>query len=139
MSWPVALRFTALQWTTIVTGVMAVVLGMVYFGPDSLIRRPLPEGQVSIVVAVENFAPVWPVLFTLMGVALIGAASARRGRWLLVAHVLAMFGWTFYGSSILIGAILSEPPTPIVMGTTSLFVAAIHFALMHAHQDTGEA
>ena len=118
---------------------MAVVLGTVYFGPDSLIPRQLPDGQVSIVVAVENFAPVWPVLFTLMGVALIGATSARRGRWLIVAHVLAMFGWTFYGSSILIGAILSEPPTPIVMGTTALFVAAIHLTLMHAHQDAGEA
>lgn len=133
---PEVLRFTGLQLTSLITGVMAVVLGMVYFGPDSLIRRPLPEGQISVVVAVENFAPVWPILFTLVGVALIASATARK--WVVVAHVLAIFGWTFYGSAILIGALLSEPPTPVVMGITSLFVAAVHFGLMQAHQDAGE-
>ncbi|UTN93315.1 membrane protein [Gordonia phage Widow] len=130
---PAVLRFTGLQLTSLITGVMAIVMGLVYFGPDALIRRPLPPGQVSIVVAVESFAPVWPILFTAMGMALIGAVTSRR--FVLASHVLAVFGWSFYAASILIGALLSEPPTPIVTGTMSLFVALVHFGLIHAHQD----
>lgn len=133
MSLPDALRYTSLQLTSLITGVMAIVMGLVYFGPDSLIRQPLPSGQVSVVVAVESFAPVWPLLFTVMGMALIGAVTSRR--FVLGAHVVAIFGWSFYGASILIGALLSEPPTPIDESTMSLFVAAVHFGLIQAHQD----
>lgn len=133
---PTALRFTGLQVTSIITGFMAVVLGLVYFGPDALIRRPLPPGQISVVVAVESFAPVWPILFTAMGVSLILAVTGRK--FVLAAHIFATTGWAFYGASILIGAMLSEPPTPIVMGVTGLFVAAVHYGLMLAHQDQGD-
>lgn len=130
---PEVVRFTGLQLTSLITGVMAIVMGLVYFGMRPSSWPPLPSGQVSVVVAVESFAPVWPILFTVMGMALIGAVTSRR--CVLGAHVVAIFGWSFYGASILIGALLSEPPTPIVTGTLSLFVAAVHFGLIQAHQD----
>lgn len=133
---PAAFRFDGLQVTSLMTGVMGVVLGLVYFGPDSLIRRPLPPGQVSIVVAVERFVPVWPILFTAVGVSLIMAVTARR--FVLSAHIFAIGAWAFYSAAVLVGAVLSEPPTPIVMGVTAAFVALIHFGLMLAHQDAGD-
>lgn len=136
MSLPAALRFTGLQLTSIITGVMAVILGTVYFGPEEFIRRSSPAGQTSIVVYVESLGPVWPALFLIMGVGLILSITARRG--VIVAHVVAVFGWMFYGSALLIGAILSEPPTPIVTGVVAIGVAGIHFGLIQAHQEAGD-
>lgn len=148
MSLPAALRFTGLQLTSLITGIMAVVLGTVflgtvYFGPEEFIRRSSPIGQTSIAVYVESLGPVWPALFITMGVGLILSITARRG--VIVAHVLAVFGWMFYGSALLIWAILSEPPTPIVntgvvaivTGVVAIGVAGIHFGLIQAHQEAG--
>lgn len=133
-----ALRFTGLQLTSIITGVMAVVLGCVYFAPEEFIRRTTPpRGQVSIVMYVYQLGPFWPVLFIVMGVALILAVTSRRG--VVAAHVLAMFGWMFYGSALLLGSLFSEPPTPVVTGAIAVGVAGIHFGLLQAHQDAGDA
>lgn len=138
---PEVVRFTGLQLTSLIAGVMAIVtgvisspwLGLVYIGPDSLIRRSPPSGHVSVAGALESFAPVWPLLFMVMGMALIGAVTSRR--CVLGAHVVAIFGWSFYGAYILIAALLIGRPAPIVTGTMSMFVAAVHFGLIQAHQD----
>ena len=137
MRLPDALRFTGVQLTSIITGVMAVILGCVYFAPDEFIQRSLPPGQTSIVVYVTQLGPIWPVLFITMGMAIILAVTARRG--VLAAHVLAMFGWMFYGSALLLGSLFSEPPTPVVTGAIAVGVAGIHFGLLQAHQDAGDA
>lgn len=136
MSLPDALRFTGLQVTSIITGVMAVVLGGVYFAPESFIRRPLPPGQTSLAVYIEQRWPVWPALFIAIGVGLILSITARRG--VVLAHILAVFGWMFYGSAILIGAVFSEPPTLVITGAIAVGVAGIHFGLMQAHHDQGD-
>lgn len=136
MSLPDALRFTGLQVTSIITGVMAVVLGVVYFAPESFIRRPLPPGQISLAVYIEQRWPVWPLLFIVMGISLILAITARR--YVVLAHILAVFGWMFYGSAILIGAVFSEPPTLVITGAIAVGVAGIHFGLMQAHHDQGD-
>lgn len=136
MSLPAALRFTGLQLTSIITGVMAVVLGVVYFAPESFIRRPLPPGQISLAVYIEQRLPVWPLLFIAMGVGLILSITARRG--VVLAHILAVFGWMFYGSALLIGAVFSEPPTLVITGAIAVGVAGIHFGLMQAHHDQGD-
>lgn len=137
MSLPDAVRFTGLQVTSLITGVMAVILGCVYFAPEEFIRRSLPPGQTSIVVYVTQLGPVWPVLFITMGLALILAVTARRG--VVAAHVLAVFGWMFYGSALLLGSVFSEPPTSVVTGSIAVGVAGIHFGLLQAHQDAGDA
>lgn len=131
-----AVKFTALQGISIITGVMAVVMGLVYVGPETFIRRTLPPGQTTLVVAVESLGPVWPVLFTLMGIVLILAVTARR--FLLLAHVFAILVWSFYAACIIIGSLQSQPPAPIITGVMSAFVALIHFGLILAHQDAGD-
>ena len=137
MSLPDALRFTGLQVTSIITGVMAVVLGCVYFAPEE--HRGghlLPPGQPSLVVYIEQLGPVWPMVFLGMGISIILAITARR--YVVLAHILAVFGWMFYGSALLIGEVFSEPPTSVVTGAIAVGVAGIHFGLMQAHHDQGD-
>jgi tryptophan-rich sensory protein len=136
VSLPDALRFTGLQVTSIITGVMAVILGVVYFAPEESHGHPLPPGQPSLVVYIEQLGPVWPLLFLTMGVALILAVTARR--YIVPAHILAVFGWTLYGSALFIGEVFSEPPTSVVTGAIAVGVAGIHFGLMQAHHDQGD-
>lgn len=136
MSLPDALRFTGLQVTSIITGVMAVILGVVYFAPEVSHGHPLPPGQPSLVVYIEQLGPVWPMVFLAMGIALIMAITARR--YVVPAHILAVFGWMFYGSALLIGEVFSEPPTSVVTGAIAVGVAGIHFGLMQAHHDQGD-
>ena len=136
MSLPDALRFTGLQVTSIITGVMAVILGVVYFAPEESHGHLLPPGQPSLVVYIEQLGPVWPLLFLGMGISLILAITARR--YVVPAHILAVFGWMFYGSALLIGEVFSEPPTSVVTGAIAVGVAGIHFGLMQAHHDQGD-
>lgn len=138
MSLPDALRFTGLQVTSLITGVMALVLGCYYFAPEERFRRPLPPppGQPSLVVYIDQLGPVWPTVFLGMGIALILAITARR--YVVPAHILAVFGWMFYGSSLLIGEVFSEPPTSVVTGAIAVGVAGIHFGLIQAHHDQGD-
>lgn len=136
MSLPDALRFTGLQVTSIITGVMAVILGVVYFAPEESHGHPLTPGQPSLVVYIEQLGPVWPILFITMGMAIILAVTARR--YVVPAHILAVFGWMFYGSALLIGEVFSEPATSVVTGAIAVGVAGIHFGLMQAHHDQGD-
>lgn len=136
MSLPDALRFTGLQITSLITGVMAVVLGVVYFAPEESHGHPLPPGQPSLVVYIEQLGPVWPMVFIVMGISLILVITARR--YVVLAHILAVFGWMFYGSALLIGEVFSEPPTSVVTGAIAVGVAGIHFGLMQAHHDQGD-
>jgi tryptophan-rich sensory protein len=138
VSLPDALRFTGLQVTSIITGVMAVVLGVVWsFAPEESHGHPLPHPQPSLVVYIEQLGPVWPMVFIVMGIALILAITARR--YIVPAHILAVFGWTLYGSVLLIGAVFSElPPTLVITGAIAVGVAGIHFGLMQAHHDQGD-
>lgn len=136
MSLPDALRFTGLQVTSIITGVMAVVLGVVYFTPEESHGHPLPPGQPSLVAYIEQLGPVWPMVFLSMGIAIILAITARR--YVVPAHILALFGWMFYGSALLINEVFSKPPTSVVTGAIAVGVAGIHFGLMQAHHDQGD-
>lgn len=136
MSLPDALRFTGIQVTSMITGVMAVVLGCVYFAPEESHGHLLPPGQPSLVVYIEQLGPVWPMVFLGMGISLILAITARR--YVVLAHILAVFGWMFYGSALLIGEVFSEPPTSVVTGAIAVGVAGIHFGLMQAHHDQGD-
>ena len=137
MSFPNALRFTGLQVTSLITGVMAVVLGCYYFAPEERFRRPLPPGHPSLVVYIDQLGPVWPMVFLGMGIALILAITARR--YVVPAHILAVFGWMFYGSALLIGVGNPETaPTSVVTGAIAVGVAGIHFGLMQAHHDQGD-
>lgn len=143
MSLPDAVRFTGLQVTSLITGVMAVILGCVYCVPEEYRGRVVHPGVVhpgqtslAVYIYIDQLGPVWPLLFIVMGISLILAITARR--YVVQAHILAVFGWMFYGSALLIGAVFSEPPTPVITGAIAAGVAGIHFGLMQAHQDAGD-
>ncbi|MFD6518100.1 hypothetical protein [Rhodococcus sp. NPDC060176] len=121
---------------SLIMGLMAIVVGATYWGPTEWVRRPLPPNQTSIVVMVESIGPVWPVIFTVTGAALV--VASLLGRYVVAAHVLGIFGWMFYGAAIIVGAVLSEPPAPIVTGLIAIGVAGIHFGMTRAHQEVGE-
>jgi tryptophan-rich sensory protein len=89
-----------------------------------------------LVVYIEQLGPVWPMVFIVMGISLILVITARR--YVVLAHILAVFGWMFYGSALLIGEVFSEPPTSVVTGAIAVGVAGIHFGLMQAHHDQGD-
>ncbi|MFF0706976.1 hypothetical protein [Gordonia sputi] len=118
-----------------ITGVMAILVGVIYFGPSEWVRRPLPPGQVSLVSIIESAVPVWSILFCLTGAALVFCVMSRRH--LIAAHILAIFTWTFYGMALLLSAVLSEPPAPIVTGVIALGLVGVHWGLIQVHQEQG--
>lgn len=116
----------ALRNLSIGLAVFALVTGCLYaFAPEYLVRRPMPDGQSSVVQFVESIGPVWPFLFWCIAVLVALAAIYRRG--VLLAHCIAVFAWAFYGGCIVAGAILSQPPTPIVTGVMALSGASLHW------------
>ncbi|AON97480.1 hypothetical protein SEA_CHEWYVIII_58 [Rhodococcus phage ChewyVIII] len=116
----------ALRNLSIGLAVFALVTGCLYsFAPEYLVRRPLPDGQSSVVQFVESIGPVWPFLFWSIAILVALAAIYRRG--VLLAHCIAVFAWAFYGGCIVAGAILSQPPTPIVTGVMALSGASLHW------------
>lgn len=127
---------SGVRLVSLIMGAMSLMIGVAYWGPSEWVRRPLPPNQTSIVVFVEHIGPVWPLTFGGTGLVLI--ATALLSRWLVAGHVVGIFTWMFYGAAIIMGAILSEPPAPIVTGLMAGGVAAVHFGMMRAHQEAGE-
>jgi hypothetical protein len=95
-------------------GFGAIAVGLLYAGPESLVRRPLPAGQETLVVLIESAFPVWPFLFCVSGAVLM--VCAYRQRHILVAHGLVVGAWTFWGLCLIIAPLRSVPPTPIIVG-----------------------
>ena len=118
-----------------VTGTMNIAVGALYLGPSQLVRRPLPPDQISLVVYVESFGPWWVLMFALSGLWLLVATWRRRG--FLFAHSLSVMVWGFYGAAILLGAMFSEPPTPILAGAIAAFMAILHSALAFSCAERG--
>lgn len=118
-----------------ITGTMNIAVGALYLGPSQLVRRPLPPDQISLVVYVEGSGPWWVLMFIASGLALLLASRRKRG--FVVAHGVSVFVWSFYGLAILLGALLSEPPTPVLAGTIAAFMALLHFALSFASAERG--
>jgi hypothetical protein len=118
-----------------VTGCMNVAVGVLYISPEELVRRPLQPGQVSAVVYVENFGPVWFVGFLATGLALLLSASRAKG--FVNAHIAASVMLAFYSACILFSAVLTEPPVPVVHGTFAGFMAILHIAIARGDAERG--
>lgn len=116
-------------------GCAALWLASTYLGPEYLVRRPLPEGQVSLVQHIENVTPVWPWAFGVVGVLLLIATFTRR--CLIAVHGIAATLWMFYGLLLLTSALLSEPPAPILTGGISVWAAAMHFGCAVSWSERG--
>jgi hypothetical protein len=127
---------SGVRLVTLIMGAIAFVVGVVYLGPSELVRRPLPPNQTSIVVWVESIGPLWPTIFALTGVVLCVAAVFGRGT--VAAHVGGIFTWVLFGGAILVGALKSEPPSPIVTGLLAVGIGAIHFGMTFVREEVSE-
>ncbi|OZF40740.1 hypothetical protein CH296_00340 [Rhodococcus sp. 14-2496-1d] len=118
-------------------GIMQATVGVLYLPafPESLVRRPLLPGQVSAVAYIETIGPLWTVFF--LGTALALLAAAVRGKGFVNAHIAAAGISVLYGSCILISAILTEPPVPVVHGTYATFVGLLHICIAIGCRDRG--
>lgn len=116
-------------------GLTQIAVGLLYLGPTDLVRRPLPPGQVSFVVYVEQAGPYWVAGFILSSLLLLVAAV--RGKGFVVGHAAGVFICLFYGAAILLGAIRSQPPSPVVTATFACGLALIHFALAFGCAERG--
>ena len=129
----------ALRVVSVNLSLMAISYAIFYFGPSEWVRIPRDpedlENQVSIVQKVEGFGPVWPFLFMLGGVLVL--CSTLLGRGVIVAHGVAAGVWVTYGLAILLGALLSLPPTPILSGGGAIFAAITHIGMARAWAGEG--
>ncbi|WP_256980611.1 hypothetical protein [Rhodococcus sp. 14-2496-1d] len=116
---------------------MQATIGVLYLPtmPESLVRRPLLPGQVSAVAYIESIGPLWSAVF--FGTALALVVAAVRGRGFVNAHIAAAGVSVLYGSSILISAVLTEPPVPVVHGTYATFVGVLHICIAIGCRDRG--
>ncbi|KXF56132.1 hypothetical protein AXA44_02540 [Rhodococcus sp. SC4] len=121
--------------TAAVCGAMQISVGLLYLGPSQFVRRPLPPDQINLVQYIESAGPYWVIGFVLSGVVLLAASVRRRG--FVIGHAVAVFIWAFYGSAVLIGAVMSEPPTPILTGSISVWLALMHAALAYGCAERG--
>jgi hypothetical protein len=120
----------------LVMGTGQLTIGGLYgLAPEELIRRPLTPGQVSAVVWIESRGPIWVMLFAVTGVWLLGAAWLAHG--FVRAHIAAAGVWAFYSGCILYSAVLTEPPVPIIAGTTAGFVAVLNIVIARADAERG--
>lgn len=118
----------AARFLSFVIAFGTVLVGALYTGPETLVRRPLPPGQESIVVIIDHFFPVWPFLFAFTGAALAMSAYFTRG--LAYTHAGVVVTWSFYGLSLILAPIQSEPPSPILAGVIAMIFATINYAVV---------
>lgn len=119
-----------------VMGIGQVTVGGLYWlAPEELIRRPLQPGQVSAVVWIESFGPVWTILFVACGLWMLTTVLRRRG--FVRAHIAAAGVWAFYSGCILYSALLTEPPVPVIAGTVAAFVALLNIAIARGDAERG--
>lgn len=123
--------------TAATSGIMQATVGVLYLPafPESLVRRPLLPGQVSAVAYIEAIGPLWTAFFA--GTALALIVAAVRGGGFVNAHIAAAGISVGYGSCILISAILTEPPVPVVHGTYATFVGLLHICIAIGCRDRG--
>lgn len=123
---------------TRVTGVLAaiaVVSGVVYLGPGFWYQRTLPGAQLGIVSTVESWWPVWPIAFLAAGV-MLGWSCATK-RHVALSHSIASGVWCCYATAVLLSAVYSEPPGPVLAASIALGASALHLAMIRVWADLG--
>ncbi|MDV6309898.1 hypothetical protein [Gordonia amicalis] len=118
-----------------VLGAGQVAVGCVYAGPEAWVRRPLEPGQVSAVVWIESFGPLWCIGFVVTGVWLLVAMARRKG--FVHAHIGSAAMWAFFSGCVLISALLSEPPAPVVAGCMAGILALVSIAIARGDAERG--
>jgi hypothetical protein len=124
---------------SLVLAAISVWVGICYTSPGTFLARPAADpslaGQSSVVVAIESWGPVWPVVFLLAGAAL--ALAVWRRRFIGYALSLGAGAWGFYGSALVTSAVLYEPPRSVLTGGVAIGAAFLHLALIRVWTDQG--
>ena len=87
----------------------------------------LPPGGVSIINYIDGRGPYWVVGFAAAGLALFVALWTRRG--LHFAHGIAAVVCCMYATASFLGAFLSEPNRPIIVGLFGVLAFSAHVGL----------
>jgi hypothetical protein len=93
----------------------------------------IPPGGVSIINYIDANGPYWVVGFTAAGLSLLVALWFRRG--LHIAHGIAAVVVCCYTVASFLGALLSEPNRPIVVGLFGLLALSAHAGLSVAYSE----
>lgn len=118
------------------SGTVQIGVGVLYLAPETLVRRPLEPGQVSAVVYIESFGPIWTIGFALTGLLLLTAAFRKKG--FVPGHIMSASWWGFYSGSILLSAVLTEPPAPVVAGAIAAGLGcALQLAIARSDAERG--
>lgn len=129
----------ALRLISLNLGLMAVTYAAFYLGPERWVRIPRNkldmEKQVSIVQHVEQIGPIWPFLFMMAGSLVIGCTLLGRG--VIISHGIAAGVWVTFGLAVVLGAVLSVPPSPVLSGMAAIFGAVTHVGMARAWAGEG--
>jgi hypothetical protein len=93
----------------------------------------LPPGGVSIINYIDANGPYWVILFGAAGVSLMLALWTRRG--LHIAHAIAAVACCCYTVASFLGAFLSDPNRPIIVGLFGVLAFSAHAGLSVAYSD----
>jgi hypothetical protein len=93
----------------------------------------IPPGGVSIINYIDANGPYWVVGFGAAGVALCVALWFRRG--LHLAHGIAAVVVCCYTVASFLGAFLSEPNRPVIVGLFGLLALSAHAGLSVAYSE----
>lgn len=136
----------ALSLVSVSLGLMALCYTLFYLGPPFLVRySPPPDKEPTrngkggpantLVMWIEHLGPVWPVLFGIAAFSVLISTLLFRG--LIVGHGIAAGVWVIYGSAIIYGAVMADPPSPILAGVAALFGAVFHVGMARAWAGEG--
>ncbi|NKU21758.1 hypothetical protein GS907_24670 [Rhodococcus hoagii] len=121
--------------TTAALAFVALGTAVLYVGPEYWYRRPLPDGQRSLVAAIESWGPVWPVVFLVAALALFW--SLWRKQQVALAHSITAGVWIFYATTLVLSAAYSQPPGPLLAATLGFGLAGVHLAMIRVWADLG--
>ncbi|WJJ10368.1 hypothetical protein P9990_17505 [Prescottella equi] len=121
--------------TTAALALVTLATALLYFGPEYWYRRPLPEGQISMVATIESWGPIWPGVFLTAALSLFWCLW--RNCHMALAHSIAVGVWIFYATTLILSAAYSEPPGPILAATLGYGLAGVHLAMIRVWADLG--
>lgn len=93
----------------------------------------IPPGGVSIINYIDANGPYWTIGFTTAGLSLMAALWTRRG--MHIAHGIAAVVCCCYTMASFLGAFLSEPNRPIIVGLFGTLALSAHAGLSVAYSE----
>lgn len=126
-----------LRIISVTLGLCALYFAGIYLGPTGLAVNARMTGQPTVVQTINSFGPIWPILFAIAGGGVLGSLTSGCRLVLVLAHGVAAAVWVFFGLTSLTGALLSQPPIPVLTGGLAISAAVIHYGAARCWSDWG--